>query len=693
MLADLAHSGLDEADARRLGCRIVLRGEAERLVGHARAGYVIPYRDERGKDTGFFRVKFLEDPDVGRGRPATNFARYAQPPGTPPALYVPPCLDAKLAKAAWPELLADPKRNLIVTEGEKKAACAAARGFQTVAIGGVDAYRSRAKGWVLLPELEAIAWSGDEGGRPVYLVFDSDLRLKPQVANALVGLAFELTRRGAVPRIVYLPDLDGVPKTGLDDFLVAEGDAAFTDLLSQAEPFSEAGALWKMNEHYAVIRTADAVLSLDARQLHHPKTFLSITAAHERHAVTTQTAMGVPKTKVVSTAKAWLEWPHRRTHKKLVYAPGEPEILADSSFNLWRDTGPKPEPPRRGELDAFDELVGRLFERAPELREWFLSWVAYPLQHPGTKLDTAVLVHGTKQGTGKTMLGRLIGALYGPDNFAVVDSDQFFAAFNPWAVNRQFVLVDEVIAGDKRRDADLLKLAVTRKEITVNVKYQPHYVVADVMNYFFTSNHPDALRLENDDRRFAVIEVASDILPSAFADRVAALLAGRGPGALLHRFLHRDCAGFMPHAPAPQTEAKRTMIAVGRSAVEAFAARVARAPEEVLRYGASTVDGDLWTAMDLVRLPGFLDGAAVTNPIGAHQMATSLGRALRRQGVVARALDNYGLSLFIVRNPERWCAAPPQELHAHYQKTRGAVPDGSQPPNLRAVEGGRKEKF
>ena len=87
----------------------------------------------------------------------------------------------------------------------------------------------------LIDDLAPIVWQG----RPVLLCFDSDAATNPHVRRAEWALAEVLARKGAVVKIVRLPQgetgSDGKPaKVGLDDFLVAHGPAAFRELLAAA---------------------------------------------------------------------------------------------------------------------------------------------------------------------------------------------------------------------------------------------------------------------------------------------------------------------------------------------------------------------------------------------------------------------------------------------------------------------------
>lgn len=76
-------------------------------------------------------------------------------------------------------------------------------------------------------------------GREVFIVFDSDLAEKPSVQWAEWNLAQALAERGAVVKVVRLPDgppdANGQPtKIGLDDFLVAHSADELRELLKAA---------------------------------------------------------------------------------------------------------------------------------------------------------------------------------------------------------------------------------------------------------------------------------------------------------------------------------------------------------------------------------------------------------------------------------------------------------------------------
>jgi hypothetical protein len=173
-----------------------------------------------------------DTPRIGAdGRPI----KYETPRGTQMALDVPP--------AARPRL-GDPACPLLVTEGIRKADSGVSHDLCCVDVLGVWAWRGTNDdgGAVALADWE----SGALKGRRVYLVFDSDVMLKPAVHVALARLRAFLARRGAEVAPIYLPTGIGGIKMGLDDFLAAGHSvddllALSTTELHGGDPSDDAG--------------------------------------------------------------------------------------------------------------------------------------------------------------------------------------------------------------------------------------------------------------------------------------------------------------------------------------------------------------------------------------------------------------------------------------------------------------------
>lgn len=673
----LASSGLTLGDAKQLGITCLGAQQTARLHPSFKqlCSLKIAYLDHLGQPLPdwpqaepFFRVRYLEAPTDFNGISEKKPTRYVQAPNTAPVAYYPQLFDG------WAELCEDPDQPLIITEGELKAAKACKEGFPTLGLGGVYNWRSNRLGIEWLPSLNPIEWRK----RNVYLCFDSDYRTNPMVCAALRDLANELQRRGAFCYLVALPQLPGLEKVGLDDFLVHAGPSAngmFRELLTQAEPLGLTAPLWQMNERYVYIRKPGLIV--DQRDMENkvsPGAFKEHLESSTNYQERQVKADGNISYKAVSAAGAWLKWPLRLEAARLTYRPGDPRFI-DNELNTWPGWGCQA---KHGGVEPFLQLLKHLFTGAePGALSWFLRWCAYPLQYPGVKMFSSTVIHGIRHGTGKSLIGYTLGRIYGK-NFTEINQMDLHNNFNEWAESKQFVMGDDVTGSNKRQDADFLKKMITQKELRINAKYTPSYVVPDCINYFFTSQHPDSFFLEDDDRRFFIHEVlVGPQDEEAYVEYMLWLETG-GAEALFDYLLQLDLGDFNPAAPAYRTAAKERMISTGRSDLGSWVRQLLAVPEQVLRVGDVKAVKDLFTSKELLM---YYDPEGRTKTT-----ANGLGRELSRAGIrqvsdgkPLRLSDGSQARYYAVRNVDHWLAQQPQALIAHLE--------GGQPKR------GRRKKY
>jgi putative DNA primase/helicase len=190
---------------------------------------VIPFPNPDGSPSSYRRVK----PDHPRKDRKEKVCKYESPKGRGNHAYFPP--------GTRGDVLADPTVPLFVTEGEKKGCCLDQNGFRCVALVGVYGWQKArpkdadGKGTgprELIPDLAGVVWKG----RAVYVVFDSDVAEKPEIAWAVYHLAATLAAAGATVSVVRLPGEPDGKKNGADDFIVRYGAEKFSALVALAKP-------------------------------------------------------------------------------------------------------------------------------------------------------------------------------------------------------------------------------------------------------------------------------------------------------------------------------------------------------------------------------------------------------------------------------------------------------------------------
>ena len=620
----------------------------------------IPYFGLDGARTSFYRVRYLEEPP-GWAKLVEKPQRYAQAPGTLNEIYLPPVVD-------WAGIAADPTLPLILTEGEIKALACSARNVACIGLGGVDVWRSSRRGMALLPPMEGIEWQR----RRVCVLFDSDTVRNPNVLRAQRQLAEVLAAKGAQVSLLALPPaLDG-SKVGLDDYLLTHSDDEFKEMLSRAPAWDEARKLWELNEEVTYIRTPGIVLERATGELTNFKDFVLHKYANRSYMEQRPTASGSVTLLRKPLADRWIKWEARSELKRITYAPGKPEIH-EGMWNTWKGLGVVAVP---GHVSPWTRLLDHLFGADTAARAWFEKWCAYPLQHPGTKLFTSVVMWGTRQGTGKTLIGYTLKRIYGVNGIEIKDTD-LRGTFNDWAENKQFVVGDEVTGSDKRADADKLKGLITQDTMRVNKKYLPPFTIPDCVNYFFTSNHPDAFFMDDDDRRSLVVNVEVDPLPDAFYREYDTWYKGMGANYLLDYLLNLDLAGFDPHAQAFRTAAREDMIVHARSDLSSWVHMLIEDPETHLQVLGRTIAGtcDLFTSAQLLAAYRHANDSRSNNVT-----ANGLGRELRRCGIAqvckGQALRSHHgwVRLYALRHPGEWALRSRTECEAHYNPFFPAAP-------------------
>jgi Family of unknown function (DUF5906)/Domain of unknown function (DUF3854) len=611
------------------------------------AGVEFPYLDPRSGRRVTSRIR-RDKPDHDNGKIA---AKYMQSGMDRNHLYFPAGIQ-----------VLDPARNLIIVEAEKSALAITAwanrsqASFAAVALGGCWGWLGK-NGKRPTPEGGTEPEHGPTpdfdylNGRHIYVLLDSNVHLNWYVQEAELRLVAELRKRGCEVYVAHVPHADNI--NGPDDLIAARGDEELNRILAEAKV---ADSLEAFNDEFAFIRDTCAVVALRSMNVLTVERFKHLTA-NRFHIVKKIMRDGTEGNVRKPLAEDWLKWHGRREFEKMIYEPAQPALMGDD-LNRWRGWGAKAKP---GDIHPWATLLNHLFGESTPERKWFEQWCAYPLQHPGTKLSTAVILWGNKQGTGKTTLAETLCRIYGA-NAARITEQQLTSAFNDWARDRQFVVADEVTGGDKRAVADRLKLMITNQELNLNRKYEPGFSVRDTINYLFTSNHCNSFYLEETDRRYFVHEVTIDPQGESYFDIYYEWLNHEGPSYLFDHLSTLDLSGFHPYRHAPVTEAKREMIELGRSELERWTIELKEDPEELCALA-----GHVWEARELL---------AQFDPTGRTKVGSGgMGAAMKRAGFSKDHLKVRGNNLYLWALTDEWKTKPHIEWAEEYLANASRKPN------------------
>ena len=238
--------------------------------------------------------------------------------------------------------------------------------------------------------------------------------------------------------------------------------------------------------------------------------------------------------------------------------------------NLWSGW---PTVPKRGDCTLLLRLIRYMCntedqETADGLFEWLIKWMAYPIQHPGAKMKSSVVIHGP-QGTGKNMVFECLMEIYGHYG-RIIGQDAIEDRFNDWASKKLFLIADEVVArSDLYHVKNKLKSFITGDTIRINPKNLMAYEERNHVNLVFLSNERMPVVLEEDDRRHAVIWTPEKT-NATFYESVAKEKE-RGSVAAFHQYLlDVDLRDFTEHTKPPMTLAKKELIDLSRDTINRF---------------------------------------------------------------------------------------------------------------------------
>jgi hypothetical protein len=141
-----------------------------------------------------------------------------------------------------------------------------------------------------------------------------------------------------------------------------------------------------------------------------------------------------------------------------------------------------------------------------ELFAWVMGWFAALIPAADEKLGTSLVLRGT-QGTGKTIVGRVIGSLLGHHYALVADSRYIVGRFNSHLANCLLLQLDEATWGGDHAAAGKLKDLITGEYQYIEYKGREPVKVKNYVRLLVTGNNSWLVPAGLEERRFAVLDV------------------------------------------------------------------------------------------------------------------------------------------------------------------------------------------
>ena len=270
--------------------------------------------------------------------------------------------------------------------------------------------------------------------------------------------------------------------------------------------------------------------------------------------------------RMVYNSRIWIDRPGRINVDGETFMPNSPRVYRDLMtgerlFNSFIDI----EHPFTRKTELVEPILEQLkYLFGPET-ENALSFLAYSIHKGNVRLPFALLHisphHGTGRGWLKTLCDKLL--LHGYHNPA---SFHNFAttSYNEFMYRTLLVSFDEVYNPKERYTiGERLRETITENEVEVNVKYGYKGTIPALANMMFFSNHENAIKIPDHDRRFWCVVCENKPRTAAEYSELYGLLddGEGGPGEAVQQFYWylKDYAEgiknpeFNPKGRAPQT--------------------------------------------------------------------------------------------------------------------------------------------
>ena len=430
----------------------------------------------------------------------------------------------------WRQIMEEPTVTIYITEGEWKGIAPCSRDLPVPALGGVWMWKDKRAEDDLIEDFKE--WVLED--RWVHIVFDPDAEEKASVLSAESELMQALVKKGARVKIVRLP----APQK-LDDYFEDHDVKDFKLLCDQTREHEYSKRFHAIRTTYCdfkgLLRLSEYPLPsrpqvIDFKHIEPPKAlplypykeWLTGQSSNTAKIVKLVPVKGEKKESktmleaehvVVNVALDWFDSSMRKRFAAPGFAPGQALYLEKENgiyLNFWKRTGIKPQ---KGDgVPWFHEISGLLFP-VEDQRQLMLCWAAYPLINPGARNNWAPMVMNRIQGAGKTSWGLFVAGLHGPGNWIFVSHATLKLPWTQWQDRKTMILGDNLCGPNKDDYEDFdnkVDVWITAPTLDVNIKGGKTYPIANHANYYFSTNHSNALPIDQYTRRFYLPDTSAE---------------------------------------------------------------------------------------------------------------------------------------------------------------------------------------
>ena len=238
----------------------------------------------------------------------------------------------------------------------------------------------------------------------------------------------------------------------------------------------------------------------------------------------------------------------------------ENQIIIDgprSMVNSWEGFAITP---AEGDVQPWLDHVAHLMGDV-EYQKNFIDRLAFDVQHPDKKCNWTPALFGT-YGAGKDAVFDPIMTIFGSAS-KLIGSNSVKSSFDDGFIGAKIVVISEIkgLGGDALEELKRSTASGASKWIELDPKGRSPVRQVNVVSVYIITNHPDALKLDKNERRFYVnhckVAMNEDQKKAYFTHW---LERDNGAARLMHFLLNRDLSGFNPNKLPRHTSGFLTMV-------------------------------------------------------------------------------------------------------------------------------------
>ena len=209
-------------------------------------------------------------------------------------------------------------------------------------------------------------------------------------------------------------------------------------------------------------------------------------------------------------------------------------------------------------------------------RHWFIDWLADKYQNPHHRNCGVLFIAAGEQGAGRGTLFDILDRVFGY-TITIKERTLLDPSFNGFMENNLLIFCDELGSmgyADRKKGYERLKAVVdpSHTSVTVDEKYVPMYKTRTFTSFCAATNNPNALVMDAEDRRFAIITNGPPLIEVPHLFEMVAKqgddkpLNQRVAACMQHLLKHRLVTSVLSNAP--HFEGREAMLSANDSELD-----------------------------------------------------------------------------------------------------------------------------